>query len=210
MHRLEAEASRDDLAGEPVEQFGVRRLPAVEAEVARRLDEPGAEVCLPKTVHHHRAKRGFWELAIQKASALRRADSARRPPVQTRRTAPPLPRPRLPQPPRRLGWDFLGYARASPRLLWARPHRLCTTGEPSESALLYRGRSRTGRVRRDGLRSRPRRYGNIPPGGSGQTYDHGSTTQLTVRPRKVWQTVPITSSSSSLRTTAFIAWLCWP
>ena len=40
------------LARQPVEQFGVRRPTAVEAEVARRLDQAAAEVPAPYAVHH--------------------------------------------------------------------------------------------------------------------------------------------------------------
>ena len=43
----------DQFGGQPVEQLRVRRLAAVEAEVAGRLDQPGAEVSLPEPVDDH-------------------------------------------------------------------------------------------------------------------------------------------------------------
>ena len=50
VHTLER--LRGELGGEPVQQFGVRRAAAVEPEVARRLDETGAEVVVPDAVRH--------------------------------------------------------------------------------------------------------------------------------------------------------------
>src|SRR3712207_7307436 len=49
----------DELAGEPVEQLGVRGLGAHVAEVAWRAHEPLPEVVVPQAVHDHaRGQRG--------------------------------------------------------------------------------------------------------------------------------------------------------
>ena len=43
-------AARDELGGEPVEQFGMRRVAAHRAEVVRRGDDALAEVVLPESI----------------------------------------------------------------------------------------------------------------------------------------------------------------
>ena len=53
MHRLDAPAALDEGMGQPVEQLGMRRRLAVLAEVARRRDDPPAEMLLPDPVDHH-------------------------------------------------------------------------------------------------------------------------------------------------------------
>jgi hypothetical protein len=58
MHRFHAPAARDELGGQPVEQFGVRRRFAHLAEVARRAHDALAEVMLPDAVHHHPRREG--------------------------------------------------------------------------------------------------------------------------------------------------------
>ena len=40
-----------EFGGQEVEELGVRRARAVEAEVARRVDDAGAEVMMPEAVH---------------------------------------------------------------------------------------------------------------------------------------------------------------
>ena len=72
MDRLEAPALGDQLGGEPVEQLGVRRPAAVEAEVARRLDQARAEVGLPEPVDDHAGEQRIARSVIQAASRLRR------------------------------------------------------------------------------------------------------------------------------------------
>ena len=52
VHRLDAPAVRDHLGGEPVEQLGVRGSPAIEPEIAGRLDQSRSEMCLPEPVDH--------------------------------------------------------------------------------------------------------------------------------------------------------------
>ncbi len=52
MERLELPAVGDQLGGQPVEQFGVGRLVPLGPEVARRPDDPPAEVVLPDPVGH--------------------------------------------------------------------------------------------------------------------------------------------------------------
>ena len=52
-HRLDGPALRDELAGEPVEQFGMTRLIGQLAEVVCRAHEARAEDVVPKPVHHH-------------------------------------------------------------------------------------------------------------------------------------------------------------
>ena len=51
--RLEPPAVADQLAGQPVEQLGMRRRLPLLAEVARRGDDPAAEVVLPEPVDDH-------------------------------------------------------------------------------------------------------------------------------------------------------------
>ena len=53
MHPLELPAVREESARKVVEQLGVRGLAAEEAEVARRIDDTGAEVMLPGAVREH-------------------------------------------------------------------------------------------------------------------------------------------------------------
>ena len=43
---------------QPVEQFGMRGLPTLEPEVARRIDDPAAKVVMPDAVNHN--PRGQW------------------------------------------------------------------------------------------------------------------------------------------------------
>ena len=45
-----------ELAGQPVEQFAVRRTPAIEPQVVRRLDDPGAKMIMPHAIDHHAGK----------------------------------------------------------------------------------------------------------------------------------------------------------
>ena len=51
VHVLQRPAARREFAGEPVEQLGMRRLVAAEAEVAGRGDEALAEVMMPEAIH---------------------------------------------------------------------------------------------------------------------------------------------------------------
>src|SRR6185312_5759590 len=53
MDWLELKTTADVLAREPVEERGVRRGTAVEAEVARRGHQPSTEVIVPDAVDHH-------------------------------------------------------------------------------------------------------------------------------------------------------------
>src|SRR2546430_16022328 len=50
MQFLDAAAVSQEIAGEPVEQFRVRRAITVEAEVVRRTDQATAEMIVPDTV----------------------------------------------------------------------------------------------------------------------------------------------------------------
>src|SRR6185436_6798032 len=50
---LERPAVADEFAGQPVEQRGVSRARASEAEVVRRGDKALSEVALPDAVHEH-------------------------------------------------------------------------------------------------------------------------------------------------------------
>jgi len=50
VHRLHAPSPRDHLRGEPVEELRMRRRTAIEAEVARRLDQSRPEVRLPEPI----------------------------------------------------------------------------------------------------------------------------------------------------------------
>ena len=43
----------NQLAREPVEQLGVRRLFALRAKITRRGNNPAAEMMLPETIHDH-------------------------------------------------------------------------------------------------------------------------------------------------------------
>ena len=92
MERLEPPAVRDVPAGQPVEQLGMRRRAAVEAEVAGRGDDPLAEVVVPDPVDHHPRRQRIGrvadparqgEPALALGGVLRRARAAgrsRRPP----------------------------------------------------------------------------------------------------------------------------------
>ena len=51
--RLDRPATADEVGGEPVEQFRMRRGAAADAEVVGRGDEAAAEVMLPDPVDHH-------------------------------------------------------------------------------------------------------------------------------------------------------------
>jgi len=53
VHGLEAPAAGDELRREPVEQLRMRRLGAVDAEVAGRVHEAGAEVVVPDAICHY-------------------------------------------------------------------------------------------------------------------------------------------------------------
>ena len=53
MHRLEFPAAANELGGEKLEQFRMRRRCSREAEIARRGDDPAAEVMMPEAVHLH-------------------------------------------------------------------------------------------------------------------------------------------------------------
>ena len=57
MQRFNAPSRIHELAGEPVEQFGMRRFFAARPEVFRRIREAEAEVSLPDAIHE-RAGRG--------------------------------------------------------------------------------------------------------------------------------------------------------
>src|SRR6266480_139798 len=50
MQLLDAAAVSQEIAGEPVEQFRVRRAITVEAEVVRRTDKASAEMIVPDAV----------------------------------------------------------------------------------------------------------------------------------------------------------------
>ena len=53
MQRLQRQPWRDELGGQPVEQFRVRRPVALQAEIVRRADDAAAEVILPDAIDHH-------------------------------------------------------------------------------------------------------------------------------------------------------------
>ena len=53
MHGLDRPAAGDEPGREPVEQLGMARRLAADAEVRRRRDDPPAEVVLPDPVDHH-------------------------------------------------------------------------------------------------------------------------------------------------------------
>ena len=53
MDRFQMPAAPDELAGKPLEEFRVGRGIGLGAEVARRRDQPGAEVLLPDPVDDH-------------------------------------------------------------------------------------------------------------------------------------------------------------
>ena len=57
--RLHRPAAADEVGGEPVEQFRMRRPPAADAEIVRRGDEAAAEVMLPDPVDHHSRREGM-------------------------------------------------------------------------------------------------------------------------------------------------------
>src|SRR5262249_55916858 len=51
MHVLDTPAAFDELAGQPVEQFRVRRPSAPNAQIAWRCNDAAAEVMLPEAIH---------------------------------------------------------------------------------------------------------------------------------------------------------------
>ena len=53
VQRLEPPAVLDQLTGQPVEKFGVRRQFALQVEVAWGTDDAAPEVVLPKPIDHH-------------------------------------------------------------------------------------------------------------------------------------------------------------
>ena len=53
LHLLDAPALADELGGQPIEQFGIRRQRAHLAEIAGRADDAGAEVPSPDAIDHH-------------------------------------------------------------------------------------------------------------------------------------------------------------
>ena len=86
--RLEPPAAADQLGGEPVEQFGVRRPLALRAEVAGRGDDPPAEVVLPEPVDDHPGQQ-VAGAGVDVGHPVRQARPAvRRPPPLRRRGLP--------------------------------------------------------------------------------------------------------------------------
>ncbi len=53
VQRLHPPAVVHEPAGEPIQQFGMRRQFALAAKIIRRRDKAAAEVHFPNTVHHH-------------------------------------------------------------------------------------------------------------------------------------------------------------
>ena len=53
LHLLHVPIHADELSGQPVEEFGMRRLVALRAKIFRRLHQAGAEVLLPEAIHRH-------------------------------------------------------------------------------------------------------------------------------------------------------------
>ena len=77
MHFLDAPAVLDEVAGQPVEQFGMRGALAHLAEIVGRADDAFAEMMLPDAIDHHaRGQRIRSALAIQRASASRRPSAS--------------------------------------------------------------------------------------------------------------------------------------
>ena len=52
MHLLDAPSLRDEVAGEPVKQRGVRRCLTVSAKITRCRNDRLSEVVLPDPIHH--------------------------------------------------------------------------------------------------------------------------------------------------------------
>ena len=87
MHRLDVPAGADELGRQPVEQLGVRRRLALDAEVLGRLDQARAEMVLPDPVDGHAGRQrvvGTSQPARQAEAVARRAGGQRR---QARRDA---------------------------------------------------------------------------------------------------------------------------
>ena len=77
MQRFDRPAGLDELPRQPVEQFRVRGPLAFGTEVARRADDPFAEVMLPDAVDHHTGRQRVVcgpEPASQLRPAAARAD----------------------------------------------------------------------------------------------------------------------------------------
>ena len=80
MHVLHAPAAADELGGQPVEQFGMRRALAHDAEIAGRADDAAAEVIMPDAIDHDaRGQRivGVGEPLRQRGAAAGRFDIRR-------------------------------------------------------------------------------------------------------------------------------------
>ena len=59
MHVLEAITALDELDRQPIEEFGMRRPAAVEAEVVGSIDEANAEVIMPEAIDQDPAEEGI-------------------------------------------------------------------------------------------------------------------------------------------------------
>ena len=83
MHVLERPTASDEFAGQPIEQFGMRRPAAVVSEVGGRFDDAAAEMVVPQAVDHHAGRQRVLRLARSSWPA-RRVARAREPSRESR------------------------------------------------------------------------------------------------------------------------------
>ena len=68
LQRLDVPAAVDEFDGEPVQELRVTGPLALEAEVLRRSNQPGAEELLPDSVHRH--TRGERSAALRQSQEV--------------------------------------------------------------------------------------------------------------------------------------------